>query len=82
MLKPKNDLLQGTLVLLVLKTLASRPLARLRHDPSHPDGFKGHPARRGRLSLSPRSHRMETGRVGRRGMGHLREQSPRPATIG
>jgi len=54
MLKPKNDLLQGTLALLVLKTLARGPLHRLRHHSSYPDGFKGLPARRGRL-LYPRS---------------------------
>src|SRR6266566_7124942 len=58
--------------------LSSRPLlAAPCTATAHPDGFKGHPARRGRLSLS-RAPPHGTGRVGQRGMGHLREQSSRP----
>ena len=36
--KPKSDLLQGTLDLLILKTLELEADARLGHYPAHPAG--------------------------------------------
>src|SRR5437773_8715086 len=53
MVQSKNDILQGTLALLILKTLASGgPNARLRDHGAHSAHLGGPAARGGRLPLS------------------------------
>ena len=77
LMKPKNDILQGTLALLVLRTLEARgPLHGYAMCGGHPAGLGGAAAGRGRIALSrPAPHGAE-GWIARSGASPRRAAGP------